>query len=254
MPGAKPVLRHRPARLSPVTKAGRKGRISNELVAASCAAILSVYAAGFWRTRDAAGRFESEGQTRPPVRPAPVPTVTPAAAAPALVTVATSELVAAAEPQSASDRQLAVKKSLKVDSAPPTPTIASVTVEVKPEPVPAAEPEPDATVVADEAEPPAPAHKPWLDGYYTGWGTSRHGDIKAFVTIKDGMIISAGIDTCETRYPCSVIEHILLQPVDLQGPDVDRVSRATESADAYYWGLVNALANAETGTFRSARP
>jgi uncharacterized protein with FMN-binding domain len=150
-----------------------------------------------------------------------------------------------------------VTKSLKVDPAPPAPTIASVTVEAKPEPapatVPAAEPESAVAVVA-EAEPPAPSHKPWLDGYYTGWGTSRHGDIKAFVTIKDGRIISAGIDTCETRYPCSVIDHILLQPIDLQGPDVDRVSRATESADAYYWGLVNALANAETGTFRSARP
>jgi uncharacterized protein with FMN-binding domain len=180
-----------------------------------------------------------------------------AAPAPAQVAVVTPAPVAASEPQSASDLQPAVTKSLKVDPAPPAPTIASVTVEAKPEPapatVPAAEPESAVAVVA-EAEPPAPSHKPWLDGYYTGWGTSRHGDIKAFVNIKDGRIISAGIDTCETRYPCSVIDHILLQPIDLQGPDVDRVSRATESADAYYWGLVNALANAETGTFRSARP
>jgi uncharacterized protein with FMN-binding domain len=230
-----------------VTKAGRKGRISNELVAASCAAILSVYAAGLWRTRDAAGRFESEGQTRPPARPAPFPASTTAAAAHASVAAATSAPVVATEPRPAT------KKSLKVDPAPPTPTPALVAVEEQPEAVPAAEPQP-VVAAADGTEPPAPSHKPWLDGYYTGWGTSRHGDIKAFVTIKDGKIISVGIDTCETRYPCSVIDHILLQPIDLQGPDVDRVTRATESADAYYWGLVNALANAETGTFRSGRP
>jgi uncharacterized protein with FMN-binding domain len=51
-----------------------------------------------------------------------------------------------------------------------------------------------------------------------------------------------------------VIDNIILQPVDLQGPDVDRVSRATESGDAYYYGLVMALQNAETGTRRSVRP
>jgi len=115
--------------------------------------------------------------------------------------------------------------------------------------------EAQATVAtAAEAEDAAPAHKPWLDGYYTGWGQSRHGDIQAFVTIEAGRITNAGVASCETRYPCSVIEDILLQPIALQGPDVDRVSRATESADAYYTGLVVALEHAETGTFRSKRP
>jgi uncharacterized protein with FMN-binding domain len=43
-----------------------------------------------------------------------------------------------------------------------------------------------------------------------------------------------------------VISHIIPQPVALQGPDVDYVSRATESADAYYYALVEALEEAQT--------
>jgi uncharacterized protein with FMN-binding domain len=241
-----------------VSKAGRKGRISNELVAASCAAILTVYAAGSWRTRDAAARFGSEGQMRPPVRPAPVSMVSAPAAVAAMIKPAPAVPPAAVEPQPAA------KKLSKAVPAPPlpaalpqsssvaTPTDALVAVDEKVEPDP--EGKPEAAVAAAEADTPAPSHKPWFDGYYTGWGTSRHGDIQAFVTIKDGRIINAGVATCETRYPCSVINHILLQPIDLQGPDVDRVSRATESGDAYYYGLVQALGNAETGTFRSTRP
>jgi uncharacterized protein with FMN-binding domain len=100
--------------------------------------------------------------------------------------------------------------------------------------------------VAEESAPPPAAD--WHDGYYTGWGQSFHGDIEARVTIKDGRIVEAGIATCATRYPCYVIDNILHQPVDRQSPEVDRVSRATESTDAYYWGLVEALKKAGAGS------
>lgn len=94
------------------------------------------------------------------------------------------------------------------------------------------------------AAPPAPSGN-WRDGTYTGWGTSRHGDIKAQVVIRDGRIVEASIASCETRYPCDVIGDIIPQPVARQSPEVDRVSRATESADAYYFGLVEALKEAQ---------
>jgi uncharacterized protein with FMN-binding domain len=234
-----------------VSRAGRKGRIPNELVAASCAAIIAVYAAGSWRTRDEAKRFTAEGQMRRPVRPASAPV----AAAPVAIAVAAS----AAE--QAPNESRPATTPLKVEAAPSvasvnapqsssraaSPVVAATAVEEK------TVAEPVADVATDVAE-AAPAHNPWLDGYYTGWGTSPHGDIQAFVTIKDGRIVNSGIATCETRYPCYVIDQIIPQPVELQGPDVDRVSRATESGDAYYWGLVKALENAETGTFRSVRP
>ncbi len=107
----------------------------------------------------------------------------------------------------------------------------------------------DAAGEAESVVEPLPdaAPKPagnWRDGTYTGWGTSRHGDIKAQVVIQNGRIVEAGIASCETRYPCDVISTIIHQPVERQSPDVDRVSRATESADAYYYGLLTALAHA----------
>jgi uncharacterized protein with FMN-binding domain len=238
-----------------VLKKGRKGRISNELVAASCTAILTVYASGYWRTREEDGRYTSDAQTRRPARPVPVPASSAPVSVPVvLATVASAPVV----PPQAIEPKPTAKTPLK-DAAAPSPAAAApgkpeVSVPAPVAVVQESTPQPEAAVVAEEAEPAPPSHKPWLDGYYTGWGQSRHGDIQAFVTIENGRITNAGIANCETRYPCSVISHILLQPIDLQGPDVDAVSRATESADAYYTGLVSALANAEAGIFRSTRP
>ncbi len=122
---------------------------------------------------------------------------------------------------------------------------------MKEESAPAALPEPQMAAEEAVAE---PAHKHWFDGYYTGWGTSRHGALQAFVRIEDNRIVDAGIASCETRYPCDVIDRIIRQPIEIQSAEVDRVSRATESADAYYYGLQTALEHAETGTFKSVRP
>ena len=102
------------------------------------------------------------------------------------------------------------------------------------------------------APPPSPESLPepttrWHDGTYTGWGQSNHGDIEAKVVIENGRIVVSSINYCATRYPCDVIHTILYQPVWTQSPDVDRVSRATESADAYYYGLVEALKHAAEG-------
>jgi uncharacterized protein with FMN-binding domain len=156
------------------------------------------------------------------VQPAPPPTIpskTPSA--PAVVSPADASVPALNAPA-----ELA---------AAPAPAPASATASA-PTAVTASDP-------ASEAA-PVPSGK-WRDGTYTGWGTSRHGDIKAQVVIRDGRIVEAGIASCETRYPCDVIDKIIPQPVARQSPDVDRVSRATESADAYYFGLVEALKDAE---------
>jgi uncharacterized protein with FMN-binding domain len=250
-----------------VIKGGRKGRISNELVAASCAAILAVYAAGTWRTRDEAKRFGVEGEMRRPARPAQLPAPQPVATLtppPATVAAPIPE-VAAPMPAAPIETGPAVKTVVKAEPPPPKAAAPQPTEPAKPAPTKApavvavAEalpaPAPDvAPAAADAGQAPATVERRWKDGYYTGWGQSRHGDIQAFVRITDGMITESGIATCETRYPCSVIDDVIMQPVEIQGPDVDKVSRATESADAYYYGLVMALENAETGTRRSVRP
>jgi uncharacterized protein with FMN-binding domain len=94
------------------------------------------------------------------------------------------------------------------------------------------------------AAPPAPAPK-WKDGTYYGWGTSRHGDIQAEVTIEGGRIASATISQCRTRYPCSVIDRLPPEVAQRQSPDVDYVSGATQSANAFYYAVVDALGKAK---------
>ena len=90
-----------------------------------------------------------------------------------------------------------------------------------------------------DAAPAAP--KVWKDGKYTGWGFSRHGNIEAAVTIEGGRIASAVISQCRTRYSCAVIENLPPEVARRQSPDVDYVSGATQSADAFYEAVVAAL-------------
>lgn len=95
------------------------------------------------------------------------------------------------------------------------------------------------------ASPAAPAKPVWRDGLFVGRGTSRHGDIEAMVEIKDGRIIGAVISQCLTRYSCSWINHLLPQVVARQSADVDYVSGATQSANALYYAVTQALAQAK---------
>lgn len=93
---------------------------------------------------------------------------------------------------------------------------------------------------APAAHSAAPAHG-WKDGQYTGWGFSPHGDIEASVTIAGGRIANAVISQCRTRYSCSVIDTLPPEVAQRQSPDVDFVSGATQSADAFYEAVAAAL-------------
>lgn len=84
----------------------------------------------------------------------------------------------------------------------------------------------------------------WKDGSWSGWGRSPHGDIEATVVIEGGSIMSAVISQCRTRYSCSVISALLPQVTQRQSAEVDYVSGATESTNAFYYALVAALAKA----------
>lgn len=246
-----------------MSKGGGKGRVSNELVAASCAAVLAVYAAGYWRTREAADRLEARAQVRRPTRaPAPPPEaeVAPVAGtapaeepAPVAGTASVEDTVPAPAPMAPPMPAAVPAEATKPVPAPVAPpaTVAEATAPppaILSVPLPAElpAPAPEARAPSDDAwidDLPKPADQ-WKDGIYSGWGYSNHGDIEAEVVIKRGHIVSSRISECLTRYPCDVIETILKQPVWRQSPDVDNVSRATESADAYYYAVSEALKKA----------
>jgi uncharacterized protein with FMN-binding domain len=215
-------------------------KISNGLVTLSSAAILAVYAAGYQRTRAAEDEFEAQIARRK----APAPLV---AAAPAVEALPALPDSPAPPPRKARPR-----------SAPAeVPKAAPKTVpQGAPAESPAAAPAPPAATPAPPVA--APAVQPrsqYRDGTYLGWGTSRHGDIQASVEIASGRITSAAIVQCLTRYSCSWISprtpgtgspefDLPGQVVTRQSAKVDYVSGATESSDAFFQAISQALSKA----------
>ena len=221
-------------------------KVGNSLLALSSAAVLAVYAAGYVRTRAAAERFAEQTEAR--VRPA---FTVRAAAAPAVPTEPAhgSEAAAPVAPKREPAKKPRRKKTVELIA----PTSALRATPGKPDgnasaEAPRALPAPSAPAPAAPDAPPAPAAPPppqWKDGTYLGWGTSRHGDIEAQVVIEGGRIASATIAQCLTRYSCSVIARLPPQVSQRQSPEVDYVSGATQSTNAFYYAVVEALSKAK---------
>lgn len=201
----------------------------------SSAAVLAVYSAGYVRTRAAADKFaqlEDAGRVRP--KPdAPTPAVAASAPAAAMagkpaapIAPAAPAAAAPAVAASAPAAAMAGKPAAPIAPAAPVAPVAPIAVA------------PIAPVVVASVEPQKTGYK---DGTYLGWGHCRHGDIQAQVVIVDGRIASATIATCLTRYSCNVIEKLPPQVAQRQSPDVDTISGATQSGDAFYYAVLDAL-------------
>jgi uncharacterized protein with FMN-binding domain len=248
----------RPQPATPEKGRAPSNKIANGLVALSSAAILTVYAAGYLRTRSAADRFAVEAADLRNALPVAGPASTATAAAP-------REFVEAGKPDEAAPLVPAAPARKSEASLPPS-EIASP--EASPEPVadatePASSKEPveepsaaptaanpvPAAVDATTAEPPAPPpvrkEGQLKDGTYSGWGYSRHGDIQAAVVVQDGRVVSAEITQCLTRYSCDVIDMLPAQVISRQNAFVDLISGATESANAYSNAIFRALVSSK---------
>jgi uncharacterized protein with FMN-binding domain len=257
-----------------VPKSDAPKKISGGLVVASCAAVLTVYAAGHVRTQDAADRLaaqiakrratvstpqqahlsikdsaafrdpehEEHGNHRKPVVEVPLP----------LPPLPKPPVGAMSKGETFSEGVTASKEVLPDSvTAPPVKTAILIAPAISVEgatPVPAPAAAPATSFLAPLAPAPAAAAVPdqvWKDGSYSGWGYSRHGNIEATVVIEGGRILSAVISQCRTRYSCSVIDRLPPQVAQRQSPDVDYVSGATQSADAFYGAVVEALNKAK---------
>lgn len=221
-------------------------------MALSSAAVLTVYAAGYFRTRPAAERFAIEAAERRPAPPADVLARTADVdVPPAATTESPAEPAPIQRPRADRVRLSAVKS----DPAAAAPSTAAPEVIADPAPAATASsapvPSTDAAASIAETKPaepaavPVPAAPRYKDGTYFGWGTSRHGDIQAAVVIDGGRIASATIAQCLTRYSCSWIAHLPPQVVSRQSPEVDYVSGATQSTNAFYYAVVDALTKAK---------
>lgn len=226
-------------------------RVTNRLVALSSAAVLTVYAAGYMRTRAAADKLFAAERPRV-VIPDMVAregalTGTREAAPRSEVAAAPTDAPRTAPIVSQPEKTIAATPIAPVQTSTevtPTP-VASPVTETSPTPTPT----PAVTSLETPAPTPAPSPTPaapaFKDGTFSGWGTSRHGDIEATVVIERGKITSAYISQCWTRYSCSWVAHLQGQVVARQSAEVDYVSGATQSANAFYYAVVQALSKAK---------
>lgn len=217
---------------------GPTPRISNSLITLSSAAIVAIYAAGYHRTSSAAHKFDSQTpQQRASATAAIVtpPTPNPAtSAAPGVPPVVPS-------PKKNDSRRATPQKTAPSKSSDST---AASSVQSGP----------SAKTAPDGRAQPAPTTQArYKDGVYLGWGSCRHGDIEASVTIQDGQIISTAISQCLTRYSCNwiapkppagALPDLPAQVVERQSAKVDYVSGATESSYAFADAVTAALAKA----------
>jgi hypothetical protein len=214
--------------------------VSHGLVALGSAAVLSVYTAGYARTRSAAAELNAAERPRH-VAPAPhlesAPPVAPAPHAEPPIT-ATSAPAPSTPTPTPHERELAPRTPTRATSDHATSDHAKPSAPIA---APAPAPEPVATPTIVEP-PPTPAPTPTPPAA-PKW--NRHGDIQATVAIENGKIVYAAITVCATRYPCDVIAKLPGQVLERQSPEVDFVAGATESTNAFYYAVVEALKKAK---------
>jgi uncharacterized protein with FMN-binding domain len=85
---------------------------------------------------------------------------------------------------------------------------------------------------------PTSAYK---DGTYTGQGTSRRGGVNVSVTVQGGVITNVQITSVSTEYPVSRIASLPSLVVKQQAANVNVISGATYSSQAFKQAVQQAL-------------
>jgi uncharacterized protein with FMN-binding domain len=229
-------------------------KLSGQLVALSSAAIIAVYSAGYFRTNAAAHQFAAHSVELDVPPSVAAGGLSPEIPSHAVTNAGISSPDAPAGRVTQPDKSVAsIPSSTAASTTGASATGAAVTPSAKShaaEPVPSKHSaEAAATTAASSTQPdagttPAPAPSPYKDGVYAGRGSCPHGDIQAQVVVASGLIVSADITRCETRYPCSLLDREADDVVYAQGNVVDMVTGATESAYAFHEAIAQALAQA----------
>jgi uncharacterized protein with FMN-binding domain len=124
--------------------------------------------------------------------------------------------------------------------------VSSAVAQAAPNAAPAAPVAPTATPTAGITAASHTAGTLYRDGTFEGQGTSRRGGFKVAVTIQGGVITNVAITQSTTQYPASRVAALPGQVVARQSAQVDRVSGATFSTQAFQQAVQQALAQATT--------
>jgi uncharacterized protein with FMN-binding domain len=187
-------------------------RMHRGLVALSASAVAAVYLAGYLRTQSADTSIAAAAVATPPPVPgaaAPVATATPA-------------------PQ--------VETRTGRPAAPPQRSAATATPSTTGNARPAAGNNGGLSSTSTTGA--------YQDGTYTGTGSSRRGDVWVSVDVQGGKIAQVTITRSTLQYPLRDIAGLPAQVVQRQSAQVDIVSRATYSSQAFRTAVAQALSRA----------
>ncbi len=92
----------------------------------------------------------------------------------------------------------------------------------------------------------ATATSGYKDGTYSGQGTSRRGGVNVSVTVQGGSITNVQITSVSTQYPVSRIASLPSAVIKQQSANVNVISGATYSSQAFNQAVQQALSLAQT--------
>jgi uncharacterized protein with FMN-binding domain len=195
-----------------------KDRMHPGLVALSATAITAIYVAGYMRTQAADASIAAAASA------ASSPTALVAPAAPSVASSAPTVAPTPLLPRGGGAGPGGSPGRRGVPSTAPTPT-------------------PQAAAAPSAAQ-SGPSYK---DGTYTGQGSSRRGDVWVSITVAGSHITDVTITRSTLQYPLRDIAGLPDEVVQRQSAQVDTVSRATYSSQAFRSAVSQALAKAVQG-------
>jgi uncharacterized protein with FMN-binding domain len=179
-------------------------RLHRGLVALSASAVAAVYLAGYLRTQSADASLGAAAEPVPTAQSVAVET-----AAPAVV--------------------------VRVQPTAPAVGLGAA---------PTAVPTPVRTAPTASRAPAAATLGAYKDGTYSGQGSSRRGGVVVSVVVQAGRIASVTITQSTLQYPLRDIAGLPAEVVQRQTAQVDTVSRATYSSQAFKGAVAQALSKA----------
>ena len=126
------------------------------------------------------------------------------------------------------------------------PSTSSAGIVIGPTATPPVRPSPAPTSAPTSPPSSAVTAAQYRDGIYQGTGSGRFGTVTVSVTVAGGTIDDVQLTRVATTYPASRIAGLPGQVVAQQSANVDRVTGATASTNAFKQAVQQALSQAST--------